>query len=386
MNTTTTWSSASLGAVMSGEFPLILKFKDWPHEDRAAWTALFQSQGFLEDAGAGANWADGTRTKRMQGYGHWLSFLAKQGWLDRVNDPSLRITQERVRAFLTECDNRLKPKSVANLMIDLQVLAAAFCPDADWDWLKGAQRRVQNRANRQTLPPSPTISAKRIHDWALKRLRTLEEEGTEECVATAIEYRKALLVGFLISFPVRRRSLIAMTVTKHIKPCATGFTVTFSVEDMKDKRSRSAPLAKTLTPFMERYLAVYRPLLIGGRTLHADALWVTHHGKPFTADGIASDVEITTKRYLRVRLNPHAFRHVAATSIAEVDPEHVGIIRDILGHATLDMAYKHYNRASGISSCNKLQSIVEDICASVPIIGRVLNQPTGDGPVRRRSK
>ncbi len=58
-------------------------------------------------------------------------------------------------------------------------------------------------------------------------------------------------------------------------------------------------------------------------------------------------------------LRPHAFRHIAATSIAEADPEHVNIIRDLLGHATLDISERHYNRATGISSCTRVQSIVE---------------------------
>ena len=69
-------------------------------------------------------------------------------------------------------------------------------------------------------------------------------------------------------------------------------------------------------------------------------------------------------------MRPHAFRHVVATSIAETDPEHVGIIKDILGHATLAMSEKHYNRATGISSCNALQSILEDIAANVPKMRR----------------
>jgi hypothetical protein len=44
-----------------------------------------------------------------------------------------------------------------------------------------------------------------------------------------------------------------------------------------------------------------------------------------------------------------------------VDPLHVGIIRDVLGHSSLDMAARHYHRASADASCMKLQSIVEDI-------------------------
>jgi site-specific recombinase XerD len=85
-------------------------------------------------------------------------------------------------------------------------------------------------------------------------------------------------------------------------------------------------------------------------------------------------------RHLGIALRPHAFRHIAATSIAEYDPEHVNIIRDILGHASLNMAQKHYNRATGISSCNGLQSIVEDFRKAVPIMSkakRVLTPPNG---------
>ena len=64
------------------------------------------------------------------------------------------------------------------------------------------------------------------------------------------------------------------------------------------------------------------------------------------------------------------------------DPEHVGIIRDILGHATLDMSERYYNRATGVSSCNMLQSIVEDIRKDMPRRGRAkpnqrMPQPRG---------
>ncbi|MGL4439959.1 MAG: tyrosine-type recombinase/integrase, partial [Bosea sp. (in: a-proteobacteria)] len=151
-------------------------------------------------------------------------------------------------------------------------------------------------------------------------------------------------------------------------PMHSGFLVKFRAEDTKDKKEHSAPLAKELVEPLRLYLREIRSVLARGRP--SPGLWITHHGKAFSADGLASDIEITTARYLGVKLNPHAFRHIAATSIAEVDPEHVGIIKDILGHATLDMAERHYNRASGISSCNALQSILEDIRKNVPRMGR----------------
>ncbi|MEM9964145.1 MAG: hypothetical protein AAGC58_02225 [Asticcacaulis sp.] len=58
---------------------------------------------------------------------------------------------------------------------------------------------------------------------------------------------------------------------------------------------------------------------------------------------------------------PHAFRHIAATSIATYAPEHVGIIRDILGHTTLQMAERHYNRASAVDVSIKLQRVLREL-------------------------
>jgi len=99
-----------------------------------------------------------------------------------------------------------------------------------------------------------------------------------------------------------------------------------------------------------------------------------HLDNPMTADGLSRELPKVTERHLGVALRPHAFRHVAATSVAETAPEHVNIIKDLLGHATLDMAQKHYNRATGISSCNALQSIMEDIRDDVPKMGRAKRQ------------
>ncbi|WP_406650229.1 hypothetical protein QEZ52_10375 [Aliisedimentitalea scapharcae] len=79
-----------------------------------------------------------------------------------------------------------------------------------------------------------------------------------------------------------------------------------------------------------------------------------------TKDGQSRDFPRGTMHHFGVALRPHAFRDCAATSSAGFDPEHAGITRDILGHATVDMAEKNEKRATGISRRNALQSIVEN--------------------------
>jgi site-specific recombinase XerD len=110
---------------------------------------------------------------------------------------------------------------------------------------------------------------------------------------------------------------------------------------------------------MRRYLDVHRLVLLGDKT--SQFLWLSQYGEAITPDGFSRQLPKVTEQHLKVSLRPHAFRHIAATSIAEIDPEHVNIICDILGHTTLAMAQKHYNRATGIRACNAYQDLTEKL-------------------------
>lgn len=354
---------------MANHIPLVLPCQNWPEDDRTLWDSLFVEAGFLEEAGAGASWSDGTRSMYRQAYGQWLSFLLRHDPPAVCLQPAARISLERVEAYLGEASARLNRCSVSNLVAALSRIARAFDPDQDWAWLARAERRLGQDARSRSVPPAKPITAERVSRASLARLEflTSADHGLAP-VAFGIEFRRALLMGFLIARPVRRRALCAMTVDSHLIPTSSGFRIRFPASDMKDKREHGFPLPATLVPAMRLYLTTARPALLDGR--NSNALWVTSKGAGFTADGIAGEIETATSRLLGLKLNPHAFRHVAATSIAEMDPEHIGIIKDILGHATLAMAEKHYNRATGISGCNALQSIVEDIRSNVPKMAR----------------
>jgi integrase/recombinase XerD len=124
---------------------------------------------------------------------------------------------------------------------------------------------------------------------------------------------------------------------------------------MKDRKARSIVLTQRLTEPLQQYLGEYRPVLLGNHA--SQYLWIGANGRPLSKENMAGRLRKVTRDLLGVSLTPHAFRHVAATSVAEYDPEHVGIIRDILGHATLDMAGRYYNRARQVDACNGLQDL-----------------------------
>lgn len=344
---------------MTNTTPLVLKFEDWPQADRSAWESLFATGDMFDDAGPCQSWSDGSRKMHNQGYGQWLSFLLRHTPSTLTASPVSRVCEQNIRAFIAECDTRLKPRSVANLILSLYFVALNFDPDEDWAWLLRVSNRLLAKANAQTLPAPHPITAEEIFEWSLNRMAEVEANPPKSARRAASHFRQALMIGFLIARPVRRRSLLLMQVGAHIQTTKDGFHLHFREEDMKDKQARDFSLPSALVAPMQNYLTHHRPVLLGGGK--SISLWISQYGDPITPDGLSRELPKVTKRHLGVALRPHAFRHVAATSIAEIDPEHVNIIKDTLGHATLEMAEKHYNRATGISACTDLQSIVSGI-------------------------
>ncbi|MCE0505388.1 hypothetical protein LR948_08500 [Roseivivax sp. GX 12232] len=113
---------------MIKQIPLVLKFPDWPKLDQHAWAAFFAEGGLFDDTGPFQGWSEGSRLKRRQSYGQWLSFVARTDPAALELFPSERITQERVERYLEECEVRLKTRSSAGLILDLYVLAQGFAP------------------------------------------------------------------------------------------------------------------------------------------------------------------------------------------------------------------------------------------------------------------
>ncbi len=173
-----------------------------------------------------------------------------------------------------------------------------------------------------------------------------------------VRFRDGLMVGLLIARPVRLRAFIGLTVDWHLARCSEGYLLRFSPSDMKDQKAREFTVPHDLTTAIDRYLSQVRPQLLAAR--NTDRLWVSRRGDPLSYDGFQAHLRDITEHAFGIGLRPHAFRHIAATSIAEDDPAHVNIIASVLGHATLTMAEKHYNRANGVHAARAYQHLIAE--------------------------
>ncbi|WP_170530488.1 site-specific integrase [Ruegeria arenilitoris] len=350
---------------MTNPIPLVLLYQNWPQADKTAWDALFAEGDIFDGTGPCASWSEGSRKKRCQSYGYWLSWIMRHQPALLDYSPTDRITNDSVRGYLEEAKARVGFMTRKNMICDLYVLAKAMDPSGDWDWLNKLSNRLVHLADRKSLPKPVAISAADILNKGLQRLEDVENDPSLSDLKRAIHFRAGLMIAFLIARPVRRRTLLALTSDQHLRKTSEGFEVHLSAEDTKDKKARWFPLPKVLVQPMVSYLDIHRPVLLGSKT--SNALWISQYGDPITPDGLSRELPKVATRLLGVELRPHKFRHIAATSIAETDPEHVNIIRDILGHATLDMSQKHYNRATGLSACDDYQYLLQ---AKMKALGR----------------
>ena len=207
------------------------------------------------------------------------------------------------------------------------------------------------------MKPYIPVAAQDLFRWALRGLEEVDESPEVPPETAAVAFRNFLAIAVLIACPVRRRAFCSLDVRERVQRLGDGYLLHFHAEDMKDGKARRYPLQRRLTGPVETYLTVHRPILLGGSS--TDALWVTVEGRPMSAQSMYGMITRTTEQEFGTRLTVHDFRRIAATSIAEYDPEHAGIIRDILGHSTMEMADRYYNQAQDITAVERFQEETE---------------------------
>jgi integrase len=111
-----------------------------------------------------------------------------------------------------------------------------------------------------------------------------------------------------------------------------------------------------LSEALARYLEMHRPSLLGeDGDQTTQAFWIGKGGNPMGASAIAFQVRHRTEVELGVEINIHSFRHMAATNVANEDPQSLALASAVLGHASPKTTEAHYNRATTVSAVERYQ-------------------------------
>lgn len=323
----------------------------WPPADRLAFDAAFcPGDLFDETAGAGAHLAAGSRKSILNGYRRWLGFLSLCHPVDLQTPPADRITRARVRDYLDDLSKTMRPSSVATTLQCLYYAARLLAPGDDWRWLSNVRgslfAKAQSRDRFERLvPPAQTL------DYGIELMEAALALPSTGARTRELQYRDGLLIALVTLWPIRRRSLAALTVSRHIEIAGDDINLLLHAEDTKSGRPESFAVPSQLAPYLKTYVTEIRPRLIGRRP--HDGFWASYGAGALT-DGRLYDI-------VRARLNArfgkdmslHDFRRAAATYLAIDAPEQVGLVPGLLQHASTEVGEKHYNLANAISASQR---------------------------------
>ena len=76
-----------------------------------------------------------------------------------------------------------------------------------------------------------------------------------------LQFRDGLILALLSLWLIRRRSIAALTVSRHIEFDAAGVNMLLYPEDTKAKRAESFRVPEQLLPYLLHYLKEIRPRL-----------------------------------------------------------------------------------------------------------------------------
>jgi integrase len=337
---------------------------DWPPRDRVLWKEGLEPRGLFETGGAGANWSDGSRFKTARGYKAWLSWLAVMELLCPETEPADRVTPERVAAYVADLQIELAPYTVLCRVQELHDALRVIAPDANWNWLARIYRSLRARVR--------PVRDKLTRLKGIDELVALGERlmGNAETAAKwsarrrAVDYRDGLVIALLAYRPIRLKNLAMMRIGRHLAKASGSWRIVFAAEDTKSHVPYEALLPSALTPRLERYLDVYRSVLMRGEQadgkkdappIHPalDAVWVSEVGTHLEYGALARRIFVQTRAAFGRGIGPHMFRDSAATSIALDNPKHVGDASLVLGHAGHRMTEKHYNHARSLEASRR---------------------------------
>ena len=337
---------------------------DWPDGEQRAWeAAISPSNPFDRRAGALARRRPATLDLYLNAYGHWLGWLEFDGGLDVASLPGSRATLGR----LTDYWKAMRAAGLADYTVALRLFNLApvlkvMAPDEDWRWIGRAAGRIANGAKRRLDPRTRMRAPEDVVQLGRDLMERADRGEGGSAQADAILYRDGLLLALQTFRALRGRNLSDLEVGRTLYRSGEGWKIDFSADGMKGRRAFAMPWPRSLTTHLDRYLEQYRAALTGGPFAFGPdegPLWFSPSGQPMGAGLIRKRLKKNTGENLGAEINTHSFRHIAATTLAEVNPEGVTEIAGLLAHSSLDISEKYYNQARQIAAGDRYAQMLQ---------------------------
>ena len=320
-----------------------LPLADWPEEDRKRWRIANRSGAdSFDDCGPAAHLAERSRRALQGSYGRFLGFVSAERRVLLGRDPDGRIDREIIAEYVTWRRRACGDSAIAIDLHHLRLALRYICPATDWSWLLTIIKRLgaqaPRRPKRYHLVTSEQLYALGIEimDGAVSRTN----DTTDFAQACALEYRDGLIIALLALLPLRRRTLAALRIGKHLMKSGLLWWLDIPEDDNKTRQQLEYPVSREVSERIDLYLARFRPRITGA-TGH-DGVWASNQGRPMDHGTIYDMVRRRTREAFGFPVNLHRFRSAAGTLWSIHDPGNVRGVKDLLGHSSFDTTEAHY--------------------------------------------
>ena len=342
-----------------------MPISSWPAADQVAWAAAFVPAGPLDGRPLGALLRTPSRLALATCYARWLLWLTTNHPDCLGLPPGARVNEDRFIDYLMALKDQVTLRSLYGYAARLKRALQLLSPADDWDWLQPIIRRLERRARAAKSNSRPYVPSDQLRAFGIEMMETATADTGASAINRAEAFRDGLMFAFLAARPLRLKNMTGLVVGVHLLEDNGGYKIVLTPDDTKTHAHLEFPLPQRLLPYMRDYLNHHRKVLATGPPgakpgdpAHANFLWLARTGMQFSADTFAHKVAGYTLERFGTRLTPHGFRHCAATTIAQNNPEEFHIIRIILGHTTIVTAEESYIHAKAMEATRMVQAAI----------------------------
>lgn len=172
------------------------------------------------------------------------------------------------------------------------------------------------------------------------KLLAAAERGGAPTQATALLVQTAVAVEFLLMTLLRRRNIVQLDLSRHLVRTGKGRTqLRIPGVEVKNGADIEATLPDRSVRLIERYLEIYRPLLL---TESSPFMFPGVANRPKSCERLSLQISTTIKEHCGLHVHVHLFRHIGAKLFLDVNPGAYGVIRLALGHRSVETTTKFY--------------------------------------------
>jgi integrase/recombinase XerD len=314
----------------------------WPDEDRALCVAAFQDGDPFDEECRAAHMSAATQIGLRTAHARSLGFLASED-PDRLRlSLEARVDRDSIRAFVEHLRQSCRDTSVASTLHKLRLFLGLIRSERDWSWLKIIARRIDAQVTPRR-DPSQGVTSAVLFALGFQLMADAENFAyVTGCITKedALTYRDGLIIALLAAVPLRRRTLAALTINRHLLKIGDHWLLDIPEADTKTRRPLEFPVPHALSGCIDLYLAEFRDAITGANDHHG--LWPSARGIPMGGGAIYDAVCRRTAKALGFPVNLHRFRSAAGTLWSVSDPVNVRAVKDLLGHASFATTDKHY--------------------------------------------